>query len=104
MRHDQQDNALAALDTLDKHLHDIDYDVIFQQRNDAAEAIQEFVHEKHAELLVLIPQKHSFLENILNKSITQRMMAKAFVPLLALPSVNMQSNSALLEKLTEVQL
>ncbi|WP_162053238.1 universal stress protein [Pontibacter pamirensis] len=103
MRHDQQENALAALDTLDKHLHDIDYDVIFQQRNDAAEAIQDFMHDKQAELLVLMPQKHSFLETILSKSITERMMAKAFVPLLALPSVNMLSNSAMLENHREVQ-
>lgn len=103
MRHNDQENALAALDTLDKHLHDINYEVVFQQRDDAAEAIQAFVEEKEADLLVLIPQKHSFLETLLNKSITQRMMIKAFVPLLALPSVNMHSNNAMLENLTEVQ-
>ncbi|MFD3001931.1 universal stress protein [Pontibacter toksunensis] len=104
MRQDQQENALAALYTLDKHLHDIDYEVVFQQRNDPAEAIQDFVREKEADLLVLIPQKHSFLETLLNKSITQRLMVNAFVPILALPAVNTQSNNILLENLTEVQL
>ena len=35
---------------------------------------------------MLIPQKHSFLEMLLNKSLTQRLMVRSFVPLLALPS------------------
>ncbi|GAB3528319.1 hypothetical protein GCM10027443_06010 [Pontibacter brevis] len=44
-----------------------------------------------------------FLETILNKSITQRMVAKALAPILALPSASVQSSSELLENIAEAE-
>lgn len=45
-----------------------------------------FVQEQQADLLILIPQKHPFLERVLDTSVTWKILSKPFVPLLALPS------------------
>ncbi|WP_179223117.1 universal stress protein [Pontibacter ummariensis] len=81
----EQEKSLAALEDMGKAFSDLDYRVTFQQREDTAEAIKQFIQEQQADLLVLAPQKRGFLEDLLNKSVTQRMMAKTFIPLLALP-------------------
>jgi nucleotide-binding universal stress UspA family protein len=86
LQQQEEYKTMAALETLGDHLYDVDYKVTFQQRDDAAEAIQEFVYIQHADLLVLVPQKHTILEILLNKSLTQRMMVRHFVPVLALPT------------------
>jgi nucleotide-binding universal stress UspA family protein len=86
LQQQEEYKAMAALETLGDHLYDVDYKVTFQQRDDAAEALQEFIYNQHADLLVLVPQKHTVLEMLLNKSLTQRMMVRNFVPVLALPT------------------
>ncbi|MCC9168821.1 universal stress protein, partial [Pontibacter harenae] len=82
----QKEDALAALDMLDQQLNNINYSVTFQQQDDIAEGVQGFVANKQHDLLVLIPQKHSFLEKLFKESVTSMVMTKAFIPLLAIPS------------------
>ncbi|MCJ8163317.1 universal stress protein [Pontibacter sp. E15-1] len=86
MGQQEEEQAAASLETLGECLPDIDYNVTFRQREDTADAIEQFMRQRHGDLLVLMPLRHTFLEMLLNKSLTQRMMARAFVPLLALPS------------------
>ncbi|WP_347158695.1 universal stress protein [Pontibacter chitinilyticus] len=82
----EMDKALAALNTLDQQLRGVDYRVVFQQREDVAAGVQDFVQEQRAGLLVLLPQKHTFLEKLLNRSLTHQLLTRTFVPILALPS------------------
>jgi len=81
-----QQQVKNALEALDRQLYDVDYKVILQQREDVAAGLQAYLHEHRSDLLVLGPQKHSFLEQLLNKSITARIVANSLCPLLALPA------------------
>ncbi|GAA4436912.1 hypothetical protein GCM10023188_30520 [Pontibacter saemangeumensis] len=97
----EKEKALASLDILDRQLFDINYKVVFQKEKDFAEGVTNFVQEQQASLLVLVPQKHPFLEELLSRSLTQKIMAKAFLPLLALPAVGVESTSAAEVKVVE---
>lgn len=74
-----------ALESLDKHLHDVNFKVILQQREHAATAIQEYLQEHKPDLLILNPQKHNLLERLLDKSVTAKMVSYNLLPLLTLP-------------------
>ncbi|WP_125185166.1 universal stress protein [Botryobacter ruber] len=93
-----RDKAYKALDTLDVHLHDITYKVVFKQRDDVAEGLQQYVQEQRSDLLILIPSQHTFLEKLLNKSIVGKLSAQANVPLLSLPSQQKQRVQLLAEE------
>ncbi|TXK36862.1 universal stress protein [Pontibacter qinzhouensis] len=79
-------NIERALESFDEQLHDVDYKVVLRQRTDVVAGIREYVQEKQASILILSPQKHTFLERLLNKSVTAQMVAYNEVPLLTLPS------------------
>ena len=81
----EKEKALAALSLLDFQLHDLHFEVDFKQVEDIAAGIQRYVQEQQADLLVLVPQKHPFLERLLGKSLTQTVWSTADVPILALP-------------------
>ena len=97
----EKEKALTSLDTLDRQLFGTDYKVVFQKEKDFANGITDYVQEQQASLLVLIPQKHPLLEGLLSRSLTQKIMAKAFAPLLALPAVAVESMSAAQVKVAE---
>lgn len=78
--------AQGALEALSRNFRDVSYDVSFDLREDVAAGIQEYIKEQQADLLVLIPRKHTFFERLLGKSITGKITAYPSVPLLALPS------------------
>jgi nucleotide-binding universal stress UspA family protein len=77
--------AKLALEVLDKALYDLPYQVYFQQRQDTARGIQEFLQAQQADLLALVPKHHNFLEILLGDTITGLMTEKAIIPLLTLP-------------------
>lgn len=81
----EKKKALAALDTLDRALYDLSFEVVFEQQEAVAEGVRGFVQEQQADLLVLIPQKHPFLERLLDTSVTRKMLTNPITPLLALP-------------------
>jgi len=81
----EKEKALAVLNLLDFQLYDLHYEVAFKQGEDIAAGIQRYVQEQQADLLVLVPQKHPFLERLLGKSLTQKVWSTSAVPILALP-------------------
>jgi hypothetical protein len=64
---------------------DISYEVCFQHRKDIVKGIREFVQTQQADLLVLVPKHHSFLEILLQHTITGSLTEHAAIPLLTLP-------------------
>ena len=88
-RNETQQNTYEAtqpLQHLVQQFEDIPYTVNFDVQENVARGIQNFIRAQKAELLVLVPQKHSMLERLLDKSVTGRITAHPLVPLLALPS------------------
>lgn len=55
---------------------------------DIARAISDFANTKKADLLVTMPQKHSYLELLFNKSITRGLVFHTQTPILSLPEQN----------------
>ncbi|QCR21483.1 universal stress protein [Pontibacter sp. SGAir0037] len=97
----ESNHVFKALDILDVQLKGIDYKVYFQQREDIAESIQDYVNDQQAEMLVLVPARHSFLDRLLNRSITVRLAAQTHVPVLSLPPSSLQNLERKLLRLHE---
>ncbi|MCE9538133.1 MAG: universal stress protein, partial [Bacteroidetes bacterium] len=57
----------------------------FVENEDIVEGINEFVYEYNADLIIMIPRKHTFFENIFQERNTKRMAFHTHIPLLALP-------------------
>jgi nucleotide-binding universal stress UspA family protein len=81
----EQQKAISALEVLDKQMPDISYEVYFQQRTDIVKGIREFVQAQQADVLALVPKHHTFLEILLQDTITGCLTEQAAIPLLALP-------------------
>lgn len=79
-------DAEFAQELLAGKLPGIDLDFTFMVQEEVAAGIQEFIQEQQAELLVLVPQRHNFLERLLDRSVTGKITAHPQVPLLALPA------------------
>ncbi|MDO1446363.1 universal stress protein [Rhodocytophaga aerolata] len=60
----------------------------FIDNRHVVEGIETEVQESQADLLVMVPRKHTFWDYLLNKSTTQQMLFHTNVPLLALPNPN----------------
>lgn len=91
----------AAQEQVEQKLQGLALDFTYDVRENVAEGIQQFIQEQQADLLVLIPQRHSFLERLLDKSITGKITAHPQVPLLALPSVTLKSTQNTSESMAE---
>jgi hypothetical protein len=81
----EQQKAITALEMLDKQMPDISYEIYFQQRTDIAKGIRAFVEAQQADLLVLVPRHHTFLDILLQNTITGGLREQAAIPLLTLP-------------------
>lgn len=57
----------------------------FVENEDITEGINEFVKKNDADLIVMIPRKHTLFENIFQERNTKRMAFHTHIPLLALP-------------------
>jgi len=73
---------------LDKVLVKIPHTFHLAKDGDVVHAIDTFVKDSHADLLTTLPQKHTFMELMLNKSITRDLAFHVHVPLLCLPENN----------------
>ena len=58
---------------------------------DIRHALNEFIQEHHADILVMMPHKHEWLERLFRKSETKDMIFHTHVPLLVLPEVSSKS-------------
>ncbi|MFD3002718.1 universal stress protein [Pontibacter toksunensis] len=83
---EEQDLAPNTLEKLHEHLSDIDLNVQFKRADEISQGIQDYVQEQQADLLVLIPGENTFLNRLLSKTTTMQVAAKAYVPLLTLPT------------------
>lgn len=86
----EYEKAAEALEAFDLEFSGLDYTVCFQQRAAVVEGIEEFVQERKADLLILSPHRYGFIERLQNRSVTSRMIGRAFLPLLALPAPSAQ--------------
>ncbi|TXK44842.1 universal stress protein [Pontibacter qinzhouensis] len=82
---EEREKAFAALNNVERYFHNLPYKLFFKEKEDVAEGILQYVATEQADLLVLSPSQHSFLDRLLNKSVTGKVAAQASVPLLALP-------------------
>jgi nucleotide-binding universal stress UspA family protein len=57
----------------------------FMENEDAAKGIKEFTQQSGADVLAMIPRRHSFFEDLFGTSTTEELALHAQVPLLALP-------------------
>ncbi|MBA2499894.1 MAG: universal stress protein [Chitinophagaceae bacterium] len=53
--------------------------------NDFHEAIDQFVKDKHIDMLITVPRKHSFLSSLYTRSHTKTLVYQSTVPILATP-------------------
>lgn len=81
----EQEKAVQTLEILDKELYDVNFEVYFEQRQDIARGIGEFIKIHKADLLALVPKHHTFLEILFQHTITGVMAEQATIPLLTLP-------------------
>ncbi|WP_187263824.1 universal stress protein [Pontibacter beigongshangensis] len=82
---EERELAFEALSKVESYFQDLSYKLFFKEKEDVAEGIQQYILEEQADLLVLVPAQHSFMDRLLSKSITSKLASQAFAPLLALP-------------------
>lgn len=74
-----QKNASEAEPDNDEKLYYI------HEHEDLVEGINDFVENKKADMIAIIPHKYNFLEGLFHKSISKKMAFHTHVPLLSLP-------------------
>ncbi len=77
--------VLADENYWETQLHDIRLGYTFLYEEDIQKGIDQGVCESNADLLVMLPHRHTFFERLLEKSNVQKMAFHTRVPLLALP-------------------
>lgn len=98
-------DATYPLQLLTEQFREIPYTINFDVNANVAQGIQDFIRTEKADLLVLIPQKHTVLERLLDKSVTGKITARPLVPLLALPPATLNPQVTNLEReVTQAQL
>ena len=81
----EQQKAVEALDMLDTEMIDLSYEVYFLEREIVSQGVQEFIQLHQAELLMLVPRHHTFLEILLQRTLTGLLESQGLMPLLTLP-------------------
>lgn len=81
----EQQKAVEALDMLDREMKELSYEVYFQEREIVSQGVQEFIQAHQAELLMLVPRHHTFLEILLQHTLTGLLESQGLMPLLTLP-------------------
>jgi nucleotide-binding universal stress UspA family protein len=66
-------------------LSDTEHFYYFSESDDIVESINDFVRNKHADLIAIIPHHYKLIENLFHKSISKKMAFHTHVPLLSLP-------------------
>jgi nucleotide-binding universal stress UspA family protein len=77
------DEAVAGL-KLDHILEDIEHTFHFENSNDKANAVEEYLNTHKIDLLAVVPRKNNFFDSIFHRSVTRRLTLHTKVPLLAM--------------------
>ncbi|AKQ45090.1 hypothetical protein TH63_04680 [Rufibacter radiotolerans] len=75
-----------SLHQLDKGLPEVGFTIYFKATSNVLESIEQFTKDQQADVLIVAPHKHSYLDIILKKSITGTLSAHTTLPLLTLPA------------------
>ena len=78
------EKAVAGV-KLEGKLCDLQHIYYFLEKEDLIEGINEFVEDKQADMVAIIPHRYSLMERLFHKSISKKMAFHTRVPLLALP-------------------
>ncbi|MES2591789.1 MAG: universal stress protein [Bacteroidota bacterium] len=62
----------------------INHSIHFIKGDNLVDTVNNFIDEKHADLLIMIPKKHTFFSQLFHKSSTKKMAFHTHVPLLAI--------------------
>ena len=76
-------NAVASVG-IEHNLEEINHSYHFIQNEDVITGINKFVATKKADMIVIVPRKHKFLNTIFRETNTKKMAFHTSVPLLAL--------------------
>ncbi len=78
------EEAVARI-KVESKLNDVEHVYYFPEKEDLVEAINEFVEDKQADMVAIIPHRYNLMERLFHKSISKEMAFHTHVPLLALP-------------------
>lgn len=77
------DEAVAGLN-LDHLLEEVEHTFHFENSNDKAQAIEEYLNTHNIDMLAVIPRKNNFFDAIFHRSVTRKLTLHTKVPLLAM--------------------
>ena len=77
------DEAVQGL-KLDHLLEEIEHSFHFENSNDKAEAIENYLNTHNIDLLAVVPRKNNFFDAIFHRSVTRKLTLHTKVPLLAM--------------------
>jgi nucleotide-binding universal stress UspA family protein len=77
------DEAVAGLN-LDHLLEKVEHTFHFENSNDKAQAIEEYLNTHNIDMLAVIPRKNNFFDAIFHRSVTRKLTLHTKVPLLAM--------------------
>ncbi|GAA4310792.1 universal stress protein [Compostibacter hankyongensis] len=75
----------AEKETLQKMLEGIPYSFHCVHKRNIIAGIKDFVREQQADMIVIIPKKRDFLENLIRPSHTKAMLFRSTIPIITIP-------------------
>jgi nucleotide-binding universal stress UspA family protein len=78
------DEAVAGI-KIESHLSDVEHEYYFAEGEDLVKGINQFVEDKQADIIAIVPHRYSLIERLFHKSISRKMAFHTHVPVLALP-------------------
>ncbi len=84
--HNRHFNAETSteLQNLEFILEEVDHELHFIENENVQDAINDFMSKNHTDMLIMIPKKHSFFENLFHKSVSKEMAYQSHIPVLTL--------------------
>ncbi len=70
---------------LEDYIHETAHSFHFSENENVVEGINEFMKEKNADMLVMIPRKHTLFQRLFSRSTTKKMAFHTHIPLLTIP-------------------
>jgi nucleotide-binding universal stress UspA family protein len=71
--------------TIEGKLSNLEHTYYFPEKEDLVEGINEFIKDRNADMLAIIPHRYNFFERVFHNSVSKKMAFHTNVPLLALP-------------------
>jgi nucleotide-binding universal stress UspA family protein len=75
----------AALAAVEYHFAEVMHKIQLVENENLVDGLNSCITANNADLLVVIPHRHHFLERMMNQTLTQKVLKNVSVPLLSLP-------------------